>query len=447
MMTTIHSHNGQKISFAKGAPEVMLKLCSKIQLNGKVRKLDGKEKRKILDANKEFADHALRVLGFAYKKLDSKDKNPEKNLVFIGLQAMMDPPRSEVKQAIEKCKKAGIKVIMITGDHEITAKAVAKEIGLEGRSISGKELDEIKNLEEIVDDISIFARVNPEHKLKIVDALKKKGHIVAMTGDGVNDAPALKKADIGIAMGISGTDVSKEASAMILTDDNFASIVNAVEEGRGIYDNIKKYFAFLVSGNIAKVLLIFFSIILGLPLPLTATQILLINLVTDGLPAIALAADPFEPNAMSRKPRKQNEPIYRKLRIFLIYFSMMMLAVSFAVFGYVYFTTKDVIKAQTMTFLTVVMFQVYSAFTCRSIRYNAYKVGIFKNKWLVVSVLISFLVASSLIFIPAMQKIFVTTSLTFFEFLFICLIASSGAIVVEFMKWIKTRKEIIEVYD
>ena len=236
MMTTIHGHHGENISYVKGAPEVVLKLCNFIYMNGEIKKLTADMREDIIEANRQFAEGALRVLGFAYKTI--VDSSPEKNLIFVGLQGMIDPPREEVKIAIEKCKKAGIRVIMITGDHEITARAIAKEIGLTGKTITGEKLDEINNLDSLVEDISIFARVNPEHKIKIVDALKKKGHIVAMTGDGINDAPALKKADIGVAMGISGTDVSKEASAMILTDDNFASIVNAVEEGRGIHDNI-----------------------------------------------------------------------------------------------------------------------------------------------------------------------------------------------------------------
>ncbi|MFH0867693.1 MAG: HAD-IC family P-type ATPase, partial [Candidatus Woesearchaeota archaeon] len=280
IMTTIHDFDNEKLAFVKGAPEVVLGLCTSIYENGKIHKLTEAKKKDILQINKEFGNDALRVLGFAFKTVMSKDR-AEKNLTFVGLQGMMDPPREEVKEAIKKCKKAGIKIVIITGDHEITAKAVAKEIGIEGRSITGAELEKIKekDLEKYVEEIVIYARVNPEHKIKIVDALKKKGHVVAMTGDGVNDAPALKKADIGIAMGITGTDVAKEAADMILLDDNFASIVNAVEEGRGVYDNIRKYFSYLISGNIGEVMIIFLSIIFGWSLPMTATQILLINLV------------------------------------------------------------------------------------------------------------------------------------------------------------------------
>lgn len=435
MMTTIHKRHGETVSYSKGAPEVILNLCNYLYTNGKVRKLTEKDRNEILEVHREFANGALRVLGFAYKTL--VDTHPEKNLIFVGLQGMIDPPRAEVKEAVEKCKKAGIKVIMITGDHEITARAVANEIGLGGKSITGSQIDEIENLESAVEDISIFARVNPEHKIKIVDALKKNGHVVAMTGDGVNDAPALKKADIGIAMGISGTDVSKEASAMILTDDNFASIVNAVEEGRGTYDNIRKYFGFLISGNIGEVLIIFLGIVFGLPLPLTATQILLINLVTDGLPALALSADPFEPNAMSRKPRKQSEPIYKGLTGFIVYYPVAMIIAGLSVFSWFYFSTGKLLQAQTATFLTISMFELYQAFACRSTIYPSIKVGLFKNKYLVMAVMASFTVISASIFIPPFGRFLDMVSISILEFIAIAVISSSGAIIIELAKFMK----------
>ncbi|MBS3104645.1 calcium-translocating P-type ATPase, PMCA-type [Candidatus Woesearchaeota archaeon] len=442
IMTTIHKHHGEKIAYLKGAPEVVLRLCSYICIDGKVKKLTEGMKKEILETNKEFADGALRVLGFAYKTIIA-DKEHEKNLIFVGLQGMIDPPREEAKIAIQKCEKAGIKVIMITGDHEITARAVAKEIGLVGKVINGQQLDEIKNLEEIVEEIAIFARVNPEHKIKIIDALKKKGHVVAMTGDGVNDAPALKKADIGIAMGITGTDVSKEASSMILTDDNFASIVNAVEEGRGAYDNIRKYIGFLLSGNIGEVLIIFLGIIFGLPLPLTATQILLINLVTDGLPALALSVDPFEPNAMSRKPRKLDEPIFKGLNPFLVYYPIVMTATALLIFSWFYFNKDNLLQAQTATFLTIGMFELYQAFASRSTIYPASKVGIFKNKFLILAVLSSFTVIAASIFIPSFGRFLDMSPLSIFEFTFIVLISSIGAIVIEVSKYLKTKNEAI----
>ncbi len=445
MMTTIHKHHGEKIAYVKGAPEIVLKNCSYIYLNGKTKKITEDMKKEILEVNKEFADSALRVLGFACKSIVS-DKEPEKSLTFVGLQAMIDPPRDEVKIAIEKCRKAGIKVIMITGDHEITAKAVAREIGLTGKAITGQQLDEIKNLDGIVEDVSVFARVNPEHKIKIVEALRKKGHIVAMTGDGVNDAPALKIADIGIAMGISGTDVSKEASAMILTDDNFASIVNAVEEGRGVYDNIRKYVGFLLSGNIAEVMIIFFGIIFGLPLPMTATQILLINLVTDGLPALALSADPFEPNAMSRKPRPKNEPIFKGLNPFLVYYPIAMTIVALSVFIWTYgFNSANVLKAQTATFLTIGMFELYQSIASRSTIYPIWKVGPFKNRWLILAFVSSFAVMAISIFMPVIGSKLDMFPLSLGQFVFIMIISVFGAMIIEISKYLKTRKELMQI--
>jgi len=442
MMTTIHKHHGEKLAFVKGATEVVLRLCNYILINGKAKKMTEEMRKEILETNKEFANDALRVLGFAYKTIVT-DKEPEKNLTFAGLQGMIDPARPEVKVAIEKCKKAGIRVVMITGDHEVTARAVAKDIGLSGKAVTGQQLEEIKNLEDWVDDIAIFARVNPEHKIKIIDALKKKGHVVAMTGDGVNDAPALKKADIGIAMGVTGTDVSKEASAMILTDDNFASIVNAVEEGRGVYDNIRKYIGFLLSGNISEVLIIFLGIIFGLPLPLTATQILLINLVTDGLPALALSADPYEPNAMARKPRKLDEPIFKGLNPFLVYYPIVMTIIALLIFSWFYFSKGNLLQAQTATFLTISMFELYQAFASRSTIYPAFKVGIFKNKYLIFAVLSSFTIIATSIFIPSFGKFLDMSPLSIIEFILIVLISSIGAIVIEVSKYLKTKNEAI----
>jgi P-type Ca2+ transporter type 2C len=443
LMTTFHKIEKKNFSYVKGAPEIILKHCTKILENGKIRKLDDKKRKLILKTNTEFADNALRVLGFAYSQ-DKTINKSEKSLTFIGLQAMMDPPRKEVKIAIEKCNKAGIRIVVITGDHEITAKAVAREIGLTGDSITGLELENMteERLDELVEKIAIYARVNPEHKLKIVNALKKKGYIVAMTGDGVNDAPALKRADIGIAMGITGTDVAKEASDMILLDDNFASIVNAVEEGRGVYGNIRKYFSYLLSGNIGEVLIIFLSILFGWPAALTATQILLINLVTDGLPAIALSADPYEPNGMTRKPRRQSDSIYKGLSPFLFYYPIAMTIVGLFVFSYFYFDSGNLLLAQTATFLTIAMFELYQALACRSTIYPAFKVGVFKNKWLIVAVLSSFLLITASIFFPIIGNHLDMVPMTFMQFLGIVAVSSIGAIVIEFSKMLRLRKEI-----
>jgi len=440
MMTTIHERHGEKLVYVKGAPEVVLKLCTSVLIGDEARPLTEEQRQEIIKTNHELADDALRVLAFAYRNVHHETDNLEQKLTFVGMQGMMDPAREEIKPAIEKCRAAGIKVVVITGDQELTAKAVAREIGLDGRSMTGAQLDATPNLADVVDDVVIYSRVNPEHKLKIVDALKKKGHIVAMTGDGVNDAPALKKADIGIAMGIAGTDVAKEASSIILIDDNFASIVNAVEEGRGTYDNVRKYFGFLISGNIGEVMVVFLSIIFGFPLPMTATQILLINLVTDGLPALALSADPFEPHAMTRKPRPQKEPIYKGLYAFIVIYPIAMVIVALSVFFYFYSSTGDLFKAQTATFVTVSMFELYQAFTCRSTIYPSWQVGYFKNNWLIVAVASSFTIIAAGVFIPVFGHFVDMAPLSIAEFLVLVGISSIGGILIELAKYRDLRK-------
>lgn len=377
-MTTIHKIGKDRVSYVKGAPEVIVSRCSKMLVNGRVVRLSTADKKEILAKNDEFAKSALRVLAFAYKAVDSKD--PEDDLTFVGLQAMLDPPRKEAKEAIAKCETAGIKVVMITGDHIVTAEAVAKELGILGRAVTGVELDKIHNLADEVETIAIYARVNPAHKLKIIEAFKAKGHIVAMTGDGVNDAPALKKADLGIAMGISGTAVAKEASAMILADDNFASIVRAVEEGRRIYDNIQKYLAYLLGGNIGEVLTIVSSMVIGLPLPLVALQILWVNLVTDGLPALALGVDPAEPDVMRRPPRKPEQSVFKGLEPYVYVFPVILAVCTVWLFDR--YLDAGLLKAQTMAFSSLVMFEVFAALSCRSLTQPVFMIGIFKNKML-----------------------------------------------------------------
>jgi|TARA_B100001971_G_C18260456_1_gene586300 Ca2+-transporting ATPase len=437
IMTTLHNFNSEKIAFVKGAPEIVLKLCSSIYENGKIRKLTEAKKKEILQTNQEFANNALRVLGFAFKTVMSKDRI-EKNLTFVGLQGMIDPPRLEVKEAIRKCKKAGIKVVMITGDHEITAKAIGKEIGLEGKSLTGQQLEKIHGLDKIIEDIVIYARVNPEHKIKIVDALKKKGHIVAMTGDGVNDAPALKKADIGVGMGITGTDVSKEASGMILTDDNFASIVNAVEEGRGIYDNIKKFVEYLLSSNLGEVLTLFIAIMLGFPLPLIAIMILWINLVTDGLPALALSVDPPDPNIMERKPRNPKEKIISNpiiVRMFIVGITMMI--GTLAIFKF-YKPETDLIYAQTIAFSTLMFYQMFNVLNCRSELNSLFKIGVFTNTKLWGAILISILLQILVIHTP-LSTFFKTVPLTLMDWVYVVLVSSSVLITVEIYKLVVSK--------
>ena len=384
-MTTIHKDGKKKIAYTKGAPDVILNLCDRIQIDGKIRKLTPKDRKEILAANDSFSKEALRVLGFAYKELGAKESKAqiEKNLIFTGLQGMIDPPRDEVKVAIEKCKTAGIKVIMITGDYMGTAAAIARELGIEGKAVSGEDIDKI-DLAKEVENIGVFARVNPEHKMKIVNALKKNGHIVAMTGDGVNDAPALKSADIGISMGIAGTDVAKESSDMILTDDNFASIVSAVEEGRGIFDNIKKFVQYLLSSNLGEILVIFIGSLMFNIVPLQAVQILWMNLVTDGLPAIALGVDPAAKNIMERKPRQAKEGIMSRPFIIKIFYTGALIAAgTLAVFGYSLNVLKvSEAEAQTLAFTTLVLMQFVRLHVIRS----EYSLGILSNKSLLLAV-------------------------------------------------------------
>ena len=391
-MTTIHLINNKKVAFMKGAPDIILNLCDRININGKVDRLDEKNKKNILKINEQFSDNALRVLGFAYKEVKDKE---EKNFIFAGLQGMIDPPRDEVIESIKKCKRAGIRVIMITGDHKNTAVAIANRIGIKGSAITGQELDEI-NLDNIIDDVNIYARVNPEHKVKILESLKRKGYVVAMTGDGVNDAPALKKADIGIGMSIAGTEVAKESSDMLLLDDNFASIVNAVEEGRGIYDNIKKFVEYLLSTNLGEILTIFIAIMINLPLPLIAIQILWINLLTDGFPALALSVDPVEKGIMERAPRKKEEKIISKniaVRMFFVGMIMMI--------GTLFLFNKFLPNegyARTIAFATLIIFQLFHVLNVR-VRHSAF-IRLFNNKWLWLAIISSVLLQLAVIYTP-----------------------------------------------
>ncbi len=443
-MATIHKINGNKAAYMKGAPDVILKLCSKIIVNGKVKELTPQKKKEILKINEEFADNALRVMGFAYK--DVKGNFTEKDLIFVGLQGMIDPPREEVKLAIQKCETAGIKVVMITGDHKTTAMAVARALGIEGKAITGEELHGI-DLDKEVNDIAIYARVNPEDKLKIIAALKKKGHIVAMTGDGVNDAPALKKADIGISMGITGTDVAKEASDMILTDDNFTSIVNAVEEGRSIFDNIRKFVEYLISSNIGEILTIFMAILIftgrngGTMLPLIPIQILWINLVTDGLPALALGVEPEEKGIMERPPRKPKAKIIDTFGEFYIFITgiIMMLGTLF-VFK-MYGPEENLRYAQTVAFTTLMMFQMFNVLNCRSERKSLFKLGVFSNLHLIGAIGTSILLQIIVIHTP-LNVYFKTIPMTRFDWLITVAVASSVFIFGEIFKFIREKMEL-----
>jgi Ca2+-transporting ATPase len=383
--------------------------------------------------NDNLANQALRMLGFAYKEVDMGV--PESNLVFVGLQGMIDPPRNEAIVAANKCREAGIKVVMITGDHKLTARAVADQLGITGRALTGEELDKLtdKQLYNVVDEVAIYARVNPIHKVRIVDALKKKGHIVAMTGDGVNDAPALKKADIGVAMGVTGTDVAKEAADMILVDDNFATMVDAVEEGRSIYDNIQKFIEYLLGCNLGEVLTIFVAILLGLPLPLVALQILLMNILTDGLPALALGVEPKEEGVMARGPRKKSAIVDMKGLARIIAVGIIMTIGTLYLFNYMK-PAGNIVYARTAAFTALVFFQMFHVLNSRSLSHSVFKIGFFSNWKLLAAMAISILIQVAVIYTPALNYVFKTAPLLWQDFAYIVLISSSVLFVREIWK-------------
>ena len=425
-MTTVHESGEKKIAYMKGAPEIVLERCTKVYMNGKTRRLTSEIRKQILAINEAMAVQALRNLGFAYKELPesktSLSEEEEEGFVFLGIIGMIDPPREEVKDAIYMCRKAGIKVVMVTGDHKLTAVAVAKELNLigekeneEGRVLTGAELDKLSDeeFEKIVENVVIYARVSPEHKVRIVKALRKKGYICAMTGDGVNDAPALKMADIGVAMGITGTEVTKEASDMVLTDDNFATIVRAVKEGREIYDNIKKYLTYLLRCNIMEILVLFIAMMFSREaesaIALTTIQILWVNLTTDGLPAIALGVDPGDPDLMERKPRNPKESIFTTdVKIYLSAVPILMTILLLGTYFYTLYN-YNLMEARTQLFTSIVLMELANAVSARSLKYTVFKVGVFKNKFLWVAILSSLAMQLAVLYIPGVQGLFDVT--------------------------------------
>lgn len=411
MMSVIVKREKEYILYCKGAPEVVIEQCFRLVEGSSDVPLIAKHKKEILEINHQLSSKALRNLGIAYKvfsekefeKLQNNQKELEKGLTFLGIQGMIDPPRSEVIPLIAECTKSGITTIMITGDHPETAKAIANEIGIPGEAMTGVEIDKAdeKTLSTIVEKVRIYARVNPDTKLKIVAALQKNGHIVAMTGDGVNDAPALKKADIGIAMGITGTDVAKEASDMVLLDDKFSTIVAAIEEGRGIFHNIRKFVVYLLSCNLAEVLIVFFGVVILHDLVLTATMLLWINVVTDGIPAVALGLDPAEKGIMKYSPKTfQTEIISKRLWAEMIIFSIFLSI--FVLGAYVLNSQDGIAAAQGAAFTSLVIFELLSIYLIRS----NYHVSFFSNKWLFISILVSILIQLGIIYNPFVANIF-----------------------------------------
>jgi len=414
--------------FTKGAPDIIIKKCSKMLAARGIVTLTPSARAGIMKFNDDMAGEALRVLGVAYKQLDdvnTKKDKLETDLVFIGLIGMIDPPREEASEAVLKCKLAGIKPVMITGDHKITACAIADELDIytEGDFVlTGADLDNMDEdkLVKIVDRVSVFARVSPKHKLTIVKAFKKLGHIVAMTGDGVNDAPAVKEADIGVSMGIMGTDVTKEVSSMVLVDDNFATIVAAVEEGRVIYSNIRKFIRYLLSCNIGEVLNMFLGMLLGLPIPLLPIQILWVNLVTDGLPAIALGLEPPEKDVMISQPRSSEDTIFSGGLTSLIIIRGLLLGIStLAVFISMLYYTHNVDLSRTGAFVTLVITQLIHVFECKSESRNIFEISFFNNIYLVLAVFCSLIMILSVVYIPLLQEVFRTVPLALNDWLLI----------------------------
>ncbi|WP_148629555.1 calcium-translocating P-type ATPase, SERCA-type [Bacillus sp. E214] len=435
MSVLVKDHNGRQFVITKGAPDVLLGKCTTVMSNGRVKHMDEQLRESIGNTTEHMAEQALRTIAVAYKSVPANQAildqtDAENELIFLGLEGMMDPPRPEVRKAVLECRDAGIKTVMITGDHLITAKAIGKQLEIfrEGdRVLTGKDLDamSVDDLENIVDETTVFARVSPEHKLKIVSAFQRVGHIVAMTGDGVNDAPAIKAADIGIAMGISGTDVAKETSSLILLDDNFATIKSAIREGRNIYENIRKFVRYLLASNVGEILVMLFAMVMGLPLPLLPIQILWVNLVTDGLPAMALGLDQPEENVMKRGPRHPKEGVFaRGLGWKIISRGFLIGIATLLAFITVYKSNPDNLQyAQTVAFVTLVLAQLIHVFDCRSEK-SIFSRNPFGNMYLVWAVVSSLILMLIALYYPPLQTVFHTVPIAPRDWLLIVGMAS-----------------------
>jgi Ca2+-transporting ATPase len=442
-MSTLHQLSNKNWYMAvKGAPEVILRRCTSVQTPKGVIPLSSSERERIAGINSGMAGRALRVLAVAYREFQRKpDHLSEESLTFVGLVGMIDPPRPEVKDAVAHCYSAGIKPVMITGDHKATAVAIAKELDIYcpgDLALTGESLDFLPQeaLEEDIERFSVFARVTPEHKMRIVKAWQKKGKVVAMTGDGVNDAPALKSADIGCAMGLSGTDVAKGASDMILTDDNFAAVVHAVEQGRGIYANIKKAIHYLLSCNIGEIITIFVATVFHFPqMPLTPVQLLWLNLVTDSLPALALGMEPVEENVMQKKPRDAKETLFTKaFSIRLAWQGVMVGGLTLLAYwlGYRYLGGARV--ANTMAFATLTMSQLFHAFDVRSEEQSLFHIGIFSNSAMNKAFCVGIALQMAVLCLPPLQSIFAVVSLDRMEWLVVLSLALTPLVICECVK-------------
>ena len=443
LMSTVHKDENGLVSYTKGAPDVLLGRCTKIWENGAAQALTEEKRKEILQANDKMAEQALRVLAMAYKPIDNVPQgqaeleNLEQDLVFVGMTGMIDPPREEAKQAVALCKQAGIHAVMITGDHKTTAVAIAKSLGIltEGKqAITGQELDALSDeqLAERVEDIAVYARISPEHKVRIVKAWQEKGHVAAMTGDGVNDAPALKNADIGCAMGIVGTEVAKEAADIILTDDNFATVVSAVEEGRRIYDNIFKSIAFLLSSNIGEVLTLFIATMLGWAEPLLPVHLLWVNLVTDSLPALGLGVDPAENDIMQPRENRRDK-LFSKGMVYRICYQGIMVG-ALALTAFRIGLHSGVETARTMAFAVLAISQLVHAFNVRSVKHSAFSGAVGANGKLVLATIVSLAIMLSVLLIPPFHGLFNTAVLTGKQWLCVAGLSLAPLAIVELFK-------------
>lgn len=447
MMSVIVKEGTKEVCYVKGAPEKLINKCTHIYEEGIVKPLTFQKKKQILDSVENMSNRALRCIGGAYKDTNlRRDESLEDNLVFLGVAGIIDPPRPEVKDSVLKCRLAGIRPVMITGDHKNTAYAIGKELNMvnsKDQVITGEELERLsdEDLKEKVKNVRIFARVTPKHKLRIVRAFKQNDNIVAMTGDGVNDAPAIKESDIGVAMGISGTDVTKEASSMILMDDNFATIVSAVEEGRTIYDNIRKFIRYLLSCNLGEVLTMFLASLFYLPTPMLPIQILFVNLATDGLPAIALGVDPGDKDIMSQQPREKKEGIFARglAEKILVRGTLIGVCTLMSFIAGMYYK-MDLATCRTMALSTLVMSQLFHVFECRSERHSIFEIKLFSNPYLVGAVSVSIIMLLSIIYVPFLAGIFHTTVLGINHWLFVLFFSSVIFFINSVYLFIKVKK-------
>lgn len=451
LMTTYHKNEqGELMGYTKGAPDILVNLCSRImRRDGRIEAITPQDVETILAENKALASQALRVLAMAFKPVDHIPEHPsaendEKDMVFTGLVGMIDLPRVEAMEAIKVCKKAGIRVIMITGDYKDTAAAIARDLGIiesTDQVLAGSDLNKMDDamLDEAVKTVSVFARVSPEHKVRIVQAVKNNGGIAAMTGDGVNDAPALKRADIGVAMGITGTDVTKETADMIITDDNFASIVEAVEEGRVIYANIRKFVFFLMSCNVGEILIIFLSMIFQWPIPLLPIHLLWVNLVTDAFPALALGTEGKEPGLMNEPPRNPSEPIIN--RDMIINIVVQAIVMTGAVLGAYYYGWQSygLEVGRTYAFVTIITCELLRAYTARSEKYSIFRIGVFSNKNMNLATVVSFALLGVVMFVPVLREIFNVTEFHIHDWDFVILVSAMPVVFGELTKYFKKK--------